>query len=244
MKTAIDIGNTNVKAGFFEKNGLSELLRFPSQPWSNFYQHLGSLETFGKCILSSVIPIPEHIIHYILNKSSNFIVLSSQTPLPFHNDYKSRVTLGSDRLSLVAGAMRYFPDQDIIIVNAGTCITYSLITSKHRFKGGAISPGLRMRLEALHKFTASLPLIDPAPEVELIGTTTERSILSGGVKGIVFEIEGYIAALQKKYKQIRIILSGGDARYLAEQLTLKPEILPDLALTGLIEILDFNVKKK
>src|SRR5690606_11469616 len=100
----------------------------------------------------------------------------------------------------------------------GTCVTYNILNEDAEFIGGAISPGLQMRLQAMHTFTAQLPQpeIDDKTEIKLVGASTDESLLSGAVNGLVFEIEGFISATEKDYFPLQVLLSGGDSRYVAE----------------------------
>jgi type III pantothenate kinase len=119
---------------------------------------------------------------------------------------------------LAAGAVIEYPNQNILIIDAGTCITYDFITNKKEYLGGAISPGLSMRYQALHNFTAKLPLLENNPPESFIGNSTNQSIYSGVVNGLCYEIEGFISEYSVKNEQFTIILTGGDAIFLANRL--------------------------
>jgi type III pantothenate kinase len=255
MNAAIDAGNTRIKVGLFDNDRLIDMLVFPSHPIQNLYAFLAA-RNFENCIISSVIELPPHIINYLRMKSGHLFEFDTHNRLPIENKYKTPHTLGKDRLALaVAGAAR-FPGKDVLVISAGTCITYNFVSAKGAFMGGAISPGLEMRYKAMHEGTSELPMVETekeAPEIDqkaasqsipLIGNNTESSIRSGVVNGIVFEIEGYVNQLKKKYKNCGIILSGGDSRYLADHLTIETDVEPDLALAGLNLILKFNAPEK
>lgn len=247
MNTVIDVGNTRVKVGFYEKHKLKEADAFPLQPWQHFYNYF-STRNIENCIVSSTVEIPAHILQYLKSKAAQFIYLDETTPLPIKNIYKTKNTLGKDRIALAVGAAHIYPGKNILVVNAGTCVTYNLISSEAEFIGGAISPGLHMRLQAMHTFTAQLPQpeIEREKDVKLVGNTTDESLLSGAVNGLLFEVEGYISAISKTNIPLEVILSGGDSRYVAERLerslnkTITTE--PHLALSGLNQILHFNGK--
>jgi type III pantothenate kinase len=243
MNAAIDAGNSRIKIGIFENDALLELLSFPSDPIQNLYENLSGRQ-FKNCIVSSVIDLPPHIINYLKMKSGHLFELDYHNRLPITNKYKTPQTLGKDRIALaVAGAGRY-PGKDVIVISAGTCITYNFVTAKGAFMGGAISPGLHMRLRAMHDETAGLPLIELTDQTELIANTTPGAMLSGVVNGIIFEIEGFVNQIRKTRKNCKVILSGGDARYLADKLAIETDTEPDLALFGLNLILKFNAPEK
>jgi len=243
MNAAIDAGNTRIKIGIFENESLKDVLIFPSEPTHNFYSNIVKLH-FENCIISSVIALPGHIINYIKIKSDNLIILNEHTKVPIVNKYKAPQTIGKDRIALSVGGYGKYPDKDVLIISAGTCITYNFVSAKAVFTGGAISPGLQMRLNAMHNETANLPLIQIDTEPKLIENTTEGSMASGVINGIIFEIEGFVNNLKKTHKNCNVILSGGDSRYLASKLTIPTEVEPDLALLGLNLILRFNAAEK
>ena len=243
MNAAIDAGNTLIKIGVFENDSLVEIFTFPTGNFQNIYRYLEK-KHFENCIISSVIPIPSHLLKYLKLKADHTIILDKDTKTPITNTYKTPQTLGNDRLALAVAAADKFPGKDVILISAGTCITYNFVTAKGRFLGGAISPGLNSRIRAMHNDTAGLPLITIESEPELIENNTTGAMASGVVNGIRFEIEGFVNDIRKKYKNCRVILSGGDSRYLAGNLTIETDIEPDLALTGLHLILKFNVPEK
>jgi type III pantothenate kinase len=245
MNAAIDAGNTLIKVGIFNHDGhLEEMLSFSSSPVENIYTHLSSRH-FDHCIISSVIKLPDHIFKYLQLKSKQLLTLDKDTKLPLTVKYKTPETLGKDRLALAVGASARYPGKDVLNISIGTCITYNFVNAKAVFLGGAISPGLHMRLRAMHEFTAGLPLINlDESNHSLIGSNTADAMASGIVNGAVFEIEGYVNELRKKHKNCAVILSGGDSRYVAEKLNIETEIEPDLALIGLNIILKLNVPEK
>lgn len=241
MDTAIDVGNTRVKAGCFRDGHLEEVYTFDSLPFANWYRAMQSV-SLGRCIIASVIPLPGHIIKYLSAKARQLIILGQDTILPVKLLYKSTATLGADRIALSAAAVSLYPGQDLLVISAGTCITYNFITANAEFQGGAISPGLHMRFKAMHEHTAALPLVAPEGDAPVIGTDTETSLRSGALNGMVFEIDGYIASIQKKYTHLKVIISGGDGKYLDGKLTYPAELRPELGLLGLYKIMELNVK--
>ena len=141
---------------------------------------------------------------------ATYLVLSSELSLPFANSYQSPETLGPDRLALVAGAQGKHPNTNTLVVDLGTCITFDFIDASATYHGGAISPGLEMRLKSLKEFTARLPKIQAGYPEDFVGTNTSASILSGVVYGIINEVNGAIEAYKQRYPDIKVILTGGD----------------------------------
>ena len=170
------------------------------------------------------------------------IRLTHETPVPIKNLYKTPETLGADRLAAVIGANAIRPNRDLLIIDAGTCITFDFIDKHGQYHGGNISPGMEMRLKALHAFTAKLPEVTADGETPTYGDSTETAIRAGVYHGIAFEIEGYIRQLQKNYPQLLVFLTGGDR--FSFDTNLKSSIFADsfLVLKGLNRILAYNDK--
>ena len=183
-------------------------------------------------------------IKSLLNeKSDYFIELNHTTSLPIKNLYKTPETLGKDRLAAVVGASYLNPNQDIVVVDAGTAITSDFINSHKQYLGGNIAPGLNLRLRSLHEFTKQLPLVSANSESPLLGIDTNSALVSGALYGIVFEIEGYINTLKIKYPQLSVFLTGGSTFYFVTKLKKPIFAEKNLVSIGLNRILQYNVQK-
>ena len=199
MDLIIDLGNTNKKLALYQDGKLSVMQMFPEinmRVIRNFVKQPPGIEN---CILSSVINHPESINHYLKNHF-RLIELNENTPIPVKNLYRHPETLGKDRLAAAVAGASIFPDRDVLVINAGSCITYEFINKRNEYLGGAISPGSQMRFMALNTFTGKLPLITLKESHDLTGNDTEHSVLSGVVNGIIKEIEGNVALYRKKYR--------------------------------------------
>ena len=126
------------------------------------------------------------------------------------------------------------------MIDAGSCITFDLITSKKEYLGGAISPGIKMRFQSLNYFTANLPLLDKEEVTNFIGVNTQESINSGIVNGVLQEIDGVINQYKKKYSHLTVVLTGGDTNFLSKQLKSSIFAHQNFLLEGLNDILIFN----
>ena len=193
-------------------------------------------------IISSVVNRSE-VVENWLKKHTFFIQLNYKTPIPIQNDYKTPQTLGNDRLAAAVGAFALYPNENCLIVDAGTCMTYEFIDANGSYKGGTISPGITMRFRSMHEFTAKLPLIEKQRLESFIGFNTETSIRTGAQLGLCLEIEGFYKRYEQQFGQIRLILTGGDAEIIAQHLEEKAIINREIVLIGLNKILDYNVKK-
>jgi type III pantothenate kinase len=243
MNLTIDAGNTFTKAVIFDEDRIQ---------WMRTYKNFSvndlirlkqvSSGSVNASILSSVAKTDKKIIRF-LQSHSIFVELNSKTKLPIKNKYKTPGTLGSDRLASVAGAAKLFPGKNILVIDAGTCIKYDFITAKKEYLGGSISPGLLMRFQALHNLTDRLPLIQPGTIQGFIGTSTKDSILTGVQEGISHEINGFIHAYKKKFRDVKVIMSGGDSALFAGHIKSSIFAAPNLIHTGLHEILKQNVEQ-
>lgn len=242
MNLIIDVGNTLVKFAVFKNGALHyktsfELSQFKTQylGLKNMYPELQS------AIISSVARLAEQEIDAI-KEDLNVTELNSETKLPFKNCYRTPKTLGVDRIALVSASVCQYPNKNVLIIDAGTCITYDFITAQNHYLGGAISPGIRLRYKTLNNLTANLPLLDTKQPKTIIGNTTESAIHSGVVLGVVKEIDGVIDHYIEKYSDLTIILTGGDANFLSNQLKNSIFAHSNFLLEGLNFILDYNSK--
>ncbi len=240
MNLVIDIGNTLVKMAVFQGD---ILIKKKISLRRDFLKNLEELERkyqkSGNIILSSVSKTPLKWLQK-LEEGSRLFILNQQLPQVFTNLYLSPNTLGNDRVALVSAASKHFPAENVLVIDSGTCITYDFKNNKNEYLGGAISPGLDMRYKAMHNFTENLPLLEPEEGVTLIGNTTNSSMHSGVIYGITFEIDGIIAAYQAQYKDLTIILTGGDAQFLCKRLKNSIFANSNFLLEGLNYILEFN----
>lgn len=242
MELILDLGNTNQKIALFDEGNLVWIETYKRLSHAFIRKIAGQNKGIDSCILSSVVKIPAALKSY-LEKQFRFILLDEFTPVPILNRYITPETLGKDRLaSAVAGNSR-FHGQHVLIINAGTALTYDVVTDKGEYIGGSISPGMQMRFRALHTFTKQLPLLTYQEIDFLTGNDTEKSVLSGVINGMTVEIEGMIADYQKVYSGINVILSGGDLNYFVNRLKISIFALPNIVIYGLQQILAFNDKK-
>jgi type III pantothenate kinase len=218
MILAIDVGNTRVKAAVFEGSTVLEGFFFFKEDLSENIQNiLKKYKEVTHLVISSVSDIDKKSfltfeslvkIHFVSHNDS----------FPFINKYKTPQTLGVDRMVLAAGATLQFPDQNRLVIDAGTCITYDFIDESNNYLGGAIATGLQMRYAALNYFTSKLPLLEVESPEHFIGNSTSQSIHSGVVNGLVYEIDGFIEEYKALYPNFIIILTGGDTVFLAKRL--------------------------
>lgn len=238
MNLAVDIGNTKTKMGLFKGNKLLWNYTVP-QISPKIISGLLEKSAVERAIISDVASGKTKAGNAFA-KIPRVIYLNGKTALPFTNKYKTPSTLGTDRMALVTGALKYFPAKNVLVVSMGTCITYDFVNSHREYQGGSISPGMEMRFEALNTLTARLPLVKPKQVKNMIGRTTDESILTGVMLGLLHEVEGFIQRYHKKYPALKVILTGGDAPLFAGRIKSSIFAVPELSLTGLNEILLHN----
>ena len=233
-----DFGNTRKKVAVFQDAELKEAINLTDDSVETIQSLISRFQP-KKTILSSVI---EHnpAIEELLGSVSTFHKLSHLTKVAFTTPVGKPESIGADRLALSAAAVRYYPDKNNLVIGLGTCVTYNFINKYHEFVGGAISPGLEMRLKSLNYYTAKLPLIKADSNLPLIGYDTTTNILTGVVLGMAKEIDGFIEAYRERFRNFNVLLTGGDIVYLASHLKNKIFADPDLIFKGLYAISEVN----
>jgi len=242
MNLCIDQGNSSTKVAVFNQDSLVEQFNYDSFDL-DILSALQEKFDFRNCILSSVRSDNVELIQGLESRFGTFIQLSHNTSIPIENLYKTPETLGKDRLAAVIGAAYLKPETDILVIDAGTAITYDFIDSEHKYRGGNIAPGINLRLRSLHEFTQKLPLVAAQTESDFLGKDTNSAILSGTIYGIVFEIDGYINTLKIKYPKLSTFLTGGSTFYFDNKLKSAIFVEKNLVLIGLNCILQYNVQK-
>lgn len=242
VNLVIDIGNTRLKYGVF-KNQKLVASGVADNPYLFKINKIIDAYPIQNSMVCAVSPIPKKLA-YTLKRHTNYFEFNHNTKGPLKNLYKSKSTLGSDRLAAATAAFMRYNKKNVLCIDTGTCIKFNFVNSKGAFMGGGISPGIDMRLNALHDLTHKLPLIKVNYSFNtLIGKTTEQSILSGVLNGAVQEINGVIAEYKKQYPSLKIVMTGGNHAFFAKRLKSIIFADPFLLLKGLNAILEFNIHR-
>ena len=245
MQLIIDVGNSYAKIAVYDGAEIVELKVTESIGVEQIEDILNNYPQISSAILSEVRGNNDEISKF-LSQHVFFIELNQATPVPFNNQYQTPETLGKDRIAGASAALTLFPNENVLVIDAGTCITYDLINSKGDYLGGAISPGINMRFRSLHDFTGKLPLVKAIDGQipELIGNNTINSIYAGVQKAVLLEVDAMISEYQSKFQPLKTILSGGDYFYFDKNLKSNIFATPNIVIKGLKVILDFNEDSK
>jgi type III pantothenate kinase len=233
-----DFGNTRKKVAVFNDDQLDKGIVLNDDTEQTIQSLIDSYQPL-KSILSSVV---DHntAIERLLAAKTKFHKLNHLTKLSFTTPVGKPSAIGADRLALAAAAVHFYPKKNNLVIGMGSCVTYNFINKYHEFLGGAISPGMEMRLKAMNQFTAKLPLVKADSNVPLIGYDTDTNLLSGAVLGLAKEIDGFINAYKEKFGNFNVLLTGGDLVHLASHLKNKIFADPDLIFKGLYAISEVN----
>ncbi len=240
-KLIVDLGNTRAKMAVFIGNKLQDLMHFDIYAPELILESFSESGPFSACIISSV-STPTAPLRALMTDIP-VVEFNPETPVPIQNQYHSPSTLGADRLAAAVAAHGLYPDNDILIIDAGTAITYEFINKEGVYLGGGITAGVSMRLKSLNTFTSRLPLVEAQFPDFLIGRNSEESILSGVMNGIRAEMDGIIQEYKQLYPELIILFTGGDMIYFEKKLKNNIFANPNLVLTGLNLILEYNLEK-
>jgi type III pantothenate kinase len=244
MNLVIDIGNTRTKTAAFKNGSVVAHLIETDLQQNHFFSFIQNNGPFKACIISATVPVPEWLTEELKHAGISPLILQASTPLPFKNTYQSKESLGYDRIAAIAGAFYLYPRQNVLVIDAGTALTYDLKSRNEEYLGGNIAPGLTMRFRALHEFTSKLPHLQPGVTTEILGRSTDDAIRNGVQQGIAWEMEHYIDVLSNKYDELVVILTGGDAHFFENMLKKPIFVVSDLTLIGLNIILHYNAQNK
>ena len=228
MNLIVDIGNTLVKLAVFD-GGRIVAQRCVERLHPSMLGELLEGRRAAKAVVASTRGEADDVIETVRPYADYLLEFTSQTPVPVANAYHTPETLGRDRLAAAVGA---------------TAVTIDLVTADNTFRGGCISPGMKTRFRALHDYTACLPLCGPTESGELQGLTTEEAIRLGVMNSLTFEIEGYMARMEKKIDDLCVIFTGGDAKYFAKRIKNTIFANCNLVFCGLDRILEYNASEE
>lgn len=242
MNLCIDQGNSRTKVALMTDEG-QIINHFIYKTFSSAdVERLFDLYPITDSIISSVINIEPAIVNTLHRRSKNFVLFDHNTPVPIRNSYDSPETLGQDRLAASVGAMTLCPNENLLIIDAGSAITYDFVSAEGEYMGGNIAPGLKMRFTILQRMTKKLPLVEPEENelIPLFGKNTRDAIAAGVIRGVAYEVKGYMRTLKDRMPHFQTYLTGGNAPYILNNVRREMHYEKNLVLMGLNTILVFN----
>jgi type III pantothenate kinase len=240
MNLIVDIGNTSTKLAVYDGSVKTTVFRLNELSREELGKKILVFK-FEKAIISSVKNIPSFLSDLLFINIPFVHIVSHKSKLPFTIEYETPETLGTDRIAAVAGAYASFPQSDILVIDAGTAITFDLLNGT-RYSGGNISPGIEMRFKALNNFTGRLPLVNRSEGFSSPGKNTNDAIIAGVITGVTYEINEYIRTFKKEHKNLKVIITGGDSEFLKDRISYRTFYMPDIVIDGLNYILEHNAK--
>lgn len=230
LDLVLDVGNTRTKLALFQGDRLVKHGPMATHDRAALAAFIGDARLQGIGLGSTAAPDTAFVEH--LGTWAPTTVLTGSSPSPLLNAYGTQHSLGADRLANAVGAVRRFPGRPVLVFDLGTCLTYDLCLADGTYCGGGISPGLHMRAQAMHAYSARLPLVELPERPTLIGTTTEDSLAAGIHFGMLGELEGYIRRMRNEHDDLVVVLTGGDALRFVRGLESGIFALPLLTLEG------------
>ena len=233
---AIDSGNSSAKYSIWD---------IENQTWITTYKELEELN------INSVPPSAQLVysgvgatLPAILSQwPTEPLEINADIHIPFQTRY-DRAQIGSDRIAAIAGVFAQNPSCDALIIDAGTCITFDVLSQKQGHLGGVISPGLRMRSQAMHEFTGKLPLIQHTsikPKTEgSYPTNTKDALARGAFQGWTDEIQAEIDRFLQQFPEGLVYMCGGDASHFEAKSKNRIFAAPLLVFEGLVHLWTWN----
>lgn len=250
MNLCIDQGNSRTKVALMTDEGRI-IQHFIYKSFSSAdVERLFALYAIKSSIISSVINIEPAIVNALARLSEHFVLFDHNTPIPIKNGYDTPETLGQDRLAATVGAQQLCPNENLLIIDVGSAITYDFVSENGEYMGGNIAPGLKMRFTMLQRMTKKLPLVEVGENelIPLFGKNTRDAIAAGVIRGVAYEVKGYMRTLREKTTHFQTYITGGNASFILNATrssrTEKREIHHErhLVLIGLNTILVYNKK--
>jgi type III pantothenate kinase len=235
----VDIGNTRIKVGLFDAQGQGvAYATFGAEQFtSEFAVWVGDYSEVSEVVVSSVAGVLDASYWGQVFPQAGLWFMEDLV-MPFESAYGPG--LGADRKAVLAAAWSLYPKQNCLVVDAGSCVTYDLLSAEGIHLGGGIAPGLQMRLDAMHQGTARLPKLTFEAADSLLGLDTQSCMSTGAASGMVFEIEGWYEALSAQYGDLTLILTGGDAEFLSVRVKKAIFAEPYFLLQGLNALLEYQ----
>ncbi len=245
MNLTIDIGNTRVKSAVFDDKNLLEVKAFDK---ATFEEEVRGVFNRNPNIRQAIISsVAESAANYesVLTDRVRVFHLDQNLSLNFSSKYDDLSKLGADRKALIAAAVTIYPAQNVLVIDMGSCVTYDMVDCSGLHRGGGISPGWQMRLNAMHTFTGRLPqlstLDDSIEKKEVTGMNTQQAMFNSTFFGLLAEIDQRIEHYKSEFPDLTVILTGGDAQSFSVRLKNRIFAHSNFLLEGLNALLEHNL---
>ena len=245
MNLTIDIGNTRVKSAVFDDKNLLEVKAFDK---ATFEEEVRGVFNRNPNIRQAIISsVAESAANYesVLTDRVRVFHLDQNLSLNFSSKYDDLSKLGADRKALIAAAVTIYPAQNVLVIDMGSCVTYDMVDCSGLHRGGGISPGWQMRLNAMHTFTGRLPqlstLDDSIEKKEVTGMNTQQAMFNSTLFGLLAEIDQRIEHYKSEFPDLTVILTGGDAQSFSVRLKNRIFAHSNFLLEGLNALLEHNL---
>lgn len=239
MNLLLDLGNTRIKMGLFSASEELKSFYFDYSEIDNLFKK-AEKSNLKQAAISSVKPIPQAIFDWLAERSVPVLTINASIKLPFKLNYETADTLGSDRICNIAGAWNKFRNQNLLVIDLGSCNTYDFMSASGKYCGGGITPGYHMRFKAMNSYTANLPLLEPQTTDQLIGSNTHDSMIFGTYWGMIGEINEQITQYKQQFSDLIIVATGGSLIYFDKVLKNSIFADPNLTLKGLNSLLVYQ----
>ncbi len=241
LSVAIDQGNSSAKISVFSGDEKVGSKRFENLTLQELDEFLSNYSDVTCAVYSSVVGDDQSIIAHLKNRFGKCYVLNHLMPMPLEIGYATPATLGHDRIAAAVGAVHLCGEQNLLVVDLGTAITYDFVEGGKKYVGGNIAPGLKLRFKGLADYCVALPKVNFEGDVPMLGYDTPTAIRSGVVMGVVSEVAQMAVQLEKCYGKVKVVLTGGDCNLISDKLQdFDVEIYDDLVTIGLNRILQYN----
>lgn len=212
----VDLGNTRWKGAIWHHGQLTEIFYFSPDDAVTQIQNRFRREKARCVVFSSVVAHAPEIESALRACARQFLKIEAKAYGNMILPERYVGKMGADRIGLAWGATHFYPQKNVLVISAGTCLTYNFVNTAGVFVGGSISAGLRMRLHAMHQLSTFVPLVtvNEQQTIPLIGNDTQSHLASGAAWGMVHEIAGLCDSYQNRFDDLVYVLTGGDTALL------------------------------
>jgi type III pantothenate kinase len=229
----IDISNSFTKLAFATRRRISKPSRIPTERFTgSLLRQSLRRRKVDLVVVSSVVPKKNPAI---LAAAKKILWVTPRIKLGVGIDYPNPKTIGADRLANAAAVAKLY-GCPAIVVDFGTAVTFDIVSTRRKYIGGVIAPGLEAMTNFLYQRTALLPKLSLKEPRSAVGRSTMEAMRAGaviGYRGLVREIISKVKAERFPGKKVHVVATGGYAGLIATRLNEIDGVYPNLTLEGL-----------